>query len=145
MAGSRAESVETVVKDCREVIAADGVSRESLAGVLAALEGLAAETGLWTAEAYPPPEPEEPQARYLISEDPDQSFALYLNLMRPGKRVPPHNHTTWACIAAVEGCEHNHLYERLDDGATPGHAEVRRTDTVRVEPGHLSHSSWNSC
>ena len=135
MAGSRAESVEIVVKSCRDVIAAEGVSRESLAGVLAALEGLAAQTGLWNAEDYPPPEPEELQSRYLISEDPDQSFALYLNLMRPGKQVPPHNHTTWACIAAVEGCEHNHLYERLDDGATPGRAEVRQTDTVRVEPG----------
>jgi predicted metal-dependent enzyme (double-stranded beta helix superfamily) len=135
MAGSRADNVEIVVKSCRDVIAAEGVSRESLAGVLAALEGLAAQTGLWNAEDYPPPEPEEPQSRYLISEDADQSFALYLNLMRPGKRVPPHNHTTWACIAAVEGCEHNHLYERLDDGATPGRAEVRQTDTVRVEPG----------
>ncbi len=131
----RAERVEAVVAGCRDVIAAEGVSRESLARVLAALEALAAETGLWGADAYPPPESEERQVRYLISEDPDQSFALYLNVMRPGKRVPPHDHTTWACIAAVEGCEHNHLYERLDDGATPGHAEVRRTGTLRVEPG----------
>ena len=28
------------------------------------------------------------------------------------------------------------MYERLDDGATPGRALIRESTTVRVEPGH---------
>ena len=50
--------------------------------------------------------------------------------------MAPHNHTTWACVAAVEGCEYNYLYDRLDNGKVPGTARLRESATVRVGPGH---------
>jgi predicted metal-dependent enzyme (double-stranded beta helix superfamily) len=130
----REPKVEELIRFAKAAVAEGGVTRPTLARVLERLRGLAAERGLWSAERFPPPPEGERQARYLVHEEPDRSFALYLNVMRPGKRIPPHNHTTWACIAAVEGCEHNYLYDRLDDGSVEGRADIRERELVEVDP-----------
>lgn len=127
--------IDAVVERARSIVTNEGVTRASLAKVLDAIKELAALPDRWSAAKYVDPEPQERQARYLLRSDDDDGFTLYLNVMRPGHKVPPHNHTTWACIAAVEGSEHNTLYDRIDGGKGAGPAKLKIAREVEVQPG----------
>jgi predicted metal-dependent enzyme (double-stranded beta helix superfamily) len=133
-AGARREAVGATVARVKAALAKGPLARPVLAEVLAEVRALASRHELWSPEDYPGPDEQTRQARYLIQEDADKRFALYLNVMLPGRHIAPHNHTTWACIAGVEGEEHNHVYRRVDDGAVPGHAELVESDLIVVGP-----------
>ena len=121
--------------DIAKQATANGVTRAQLDTVLSALIELASHKQWWSGKLYPGAAQAGLQARYLIHAEPDSTYALYLNVLKPGKRTTPHNHTTWACIAAVEGVENNYLYDRTDDGSQPGVATVVKVGEHPVAPG----------
>lgn len=131
----RTRLAEKLVTETRALSDAQELSRDSLDNIRSQLQALAAKRELWSEADFPPPAEGELQNRYLIAAEPGGGISLYLNVVRSGKRVPPHDHTTWACIAAVEGVEHNMFYTRTDDGAIEGKATLKMDRVVAVGPG----------
>lgn len=135
-AAERGCQVAMLIADTRKLVDSAPIDREVLDGIRARVLELAAHKEIWCETDFPSPAEGEKQNRYLIGQEGRRGISLYLNVMRGGKRIPPHNHTTWACVAAVEGVEHNTLYDRLDDGSIPGKAQVRPRETIAVGPGN---------
>lgn len=125
----RTATVAATVERIRAIAASQGVTRASLEAIKAEMLELASHENLFPSANFPPPPVGEIGAqRYLLQEDADHRFALYLNALNPGNSSKPHNHTTWAVVVSVEGQEHNTVYRQV-----PGALEVERE--IMVEPG----------
>ncbi len=135
IAEQRSRDVAALIADTRAIMAAGTFDRTALGRVRERVLGIAARGDFWSEAEFPSPPEGEDQDRYLVGQEGDDGISLYLNIMKVGKRIPPHNHTTWACIAGIEGVEHNTLYDRLDDGSEPGKARIEPRETIAVEPG----------
>jgi len=133
---TRDAMAQTLIAQSNEILAEGPIDPRRLDRIKAALSKLSDCTALWSESDFPDPDVSEKQNRFQIAQDADSGLTLYLNVMRPGKRIPPHNHTTWACISAVKGAETNTLYERLDDRSVPGKAQLRETAVVELKPGN---------
>jgi len=106
----------------------------AVATIKTILASLAAQRHLWELEDFPIPAGQV-WGVYEVSEDPDGRFALYASAARPGHAQPPHNHTTWACIAGVYGVEVNRLYKIVDGGAMPGPARIELAAEIPLGKG----------
>ncbi|WP_211231650.1 cysteine dioxygenase family protein [Ottowia thiooxydans] len=132
---SRDSLVQSTIERIRQIHRDDGITRESLASTAKILEELAENKALFSLELYPPPASGEGSHRFELYTQPDQSYALYLNVQHPGKNSVPHDHKTWAVITAVQGQEINRIYRRTDDGADPQYAKLELEREVLVEVG----------
>jgi predicted metal-dependent enzyme (double-stranded beta helix superfamily) len=135
--GERRAAVTTLLDDVRRIVAAQGVTRAALDAISERLLTLASQdAALFSAEDFPPPQAGsgDTSTRYRLNPGED-GFALYLNSLLPGKTTIPHNHDTWAVIAALEGEEVNRVYNRTDDRSDPEHATLDLEREVVVRPG----------
>ena len=136
MAPARAAAVSAAMDRVKSIERTQGVTRPALEAIKVELMALAARQDLFPAAEYPPPpEGEKGSRRYLLQEDPDGRFAIYMLALNPGNSTKPHDHTTWAVVTAVEGQELNKVYRRVDDGSLPGQARLEQVREVMVEPG----------
>jgi len=128
LAEERRARVREALAEVRAVAATSQVPQgAAVEQIKQALAGLAARKHLWDLRDFPIAAGQL-WGVYEISEDEDGRFALYASAAHPGHAQPPHNHTTWACIAGVTGVEINRLYRVLEGGqqAGPGRVEMAR-------------------
>ncbi len=132
----RHDITQQFIADAKAIIAEGAMDRARLDRIKNRLMDIAARKDLWAEDDFPAPTPEEKQNRFFVADDSDTGLTLYLNVMQPGKKIPPHNHTVFACIAAVEGAEQNNIYERVDDGSVEGKADLKLREEVDLRPGN---------
>jgi predicted metal-dependent enzyme (double-stranded beta helix superfamily) len=126
---ARTAAIAATMGRIRAIEAREGVTRQALAMIETELQALARQERLFPTGEFPPPEGgKKGSNRYLLEEQPDGRFALYMNALNPGNETKPHDHTTWAVVVAVEGQELNKVYRR-----EPGRLVVDRE--IMVEPG----------
>ena len=132
----RAARVAATVDRIRAIERDQGITRAALAEMQVELMSLAAEPLLFPTAEFPPPADGRPgSTRYLLQWDDDHRFALYMVALNPGNETKPHDHTTWAVIAAVDGQELNRVWQRIDDGSDPQRCALALEREVMVEPG----------
>ncbi len=137
IAPARTAAVAAAMDRVKQIERSQGVTRPALEAIKAEMLKLAANESLFPAAEFPPPPAgEKGSKRYLLQEDPDGRFALYMLALNPGNSTKPHDHTTWAVVTAVEGQELNKVYRRVDDGSQAGHARLEQVREVLVEPGN---------
>ena len=135
-APARTAAVAAAMEKVKSIELGQGVTRASLDAIKVEMLALAGQESLFPASEFPPPPAgEKGSKRYLLQEDPDGRFALYMLALNPGNSTKPHDHTTWAVVTAVEGQELNKVYRRADDGTQEGHARLEQVREVMVEPG----------
>ena len=133
---ARAAAVAAAMDRIKGIEREQGVTRASLDAIKSEMLELAANEAMFPAAEFPPPPAGETGSkRYLLQEEPDGRFAVYLLALNPGNETKPHDHTTWAVVTSVEGQELNRVYRRVDDGAEAGKARLELVREVMVEPG----------
>ena len=130
-------AIRACLDDVKAHVAAHGAGRAALEGVKTLLLQLAARRDLFRYERFPVLGRERGRrgSVYLLDEEDDRAFALFAVSGVEGNMSPPHDHTTWAVLAGVEGEEVNRFYDRLDDGREEGRAEIRERGQATVTAG----------
>jgi len=133
---ARQTRVKAAMQSIENLLGEAAPDRQTLEAISGKLQELAGHPELFPAEDFPPPSPDTgaSSSRYLLGQEKDR-YALYINVMNPGKNTKPHNHGTWAVIAALRGEELNRIYHRTDDGSNPEHAELEQIREYVVKPG----------
>ena len=133
-AAQRDAAVAATIAEVRAIETRDGVTRAALERVKQVLAALARRTELFPEAHFPAPGPDETQTLYLLSEDPDRRYALYVYRPKPGRETPAHNHTTWAVVAGISGDEPNRAFERVT--GADGRPALRALHEITVGPGN---------
>jgi predicted metal-dependent enzyme (double-stranded beta helix superfamily) len=133
LAAERERAIAACLGDVRSILGGAGVNRAALERVKGRLLALAARRDLFSFAQFPLRH--ERSTMHLLAEDEGDGLALYAVAAQGESATPPHDHTTWAVVVGIEGEEMNQLWRRVDDGASPGKAELEPIEETLVAPG----------
>jgi predicted metal-dependent enzyme (double-stranded beta helix superfamily) len=127
------------VQDVRAAVADHGKDREAVvAAVTPRMEALAADQS-WVPAAAREADEQQGFGIVVLHEEPDDApgggFLVETICWAPGRGVAPHDHQTWGIVVGLDGEEVNVDWKRIDDGATPGHADLELAQETLVTKG----------
>ena len=135
MKQTRQQAIDDMLATVRPALDG-GASIAGLEIAKTALMALCEREELFTLDDFPGPVGDQTERTYLVHEDSDGRYALYVNSGGPNQSASPHDHGgSWAIVAAVFGEEAHRLY--VDDaGAEPdAPPAIRQVAEILVKPG----------
>lgn len=73
---------------------------------------------------------------HTVYRDPETDFNVLVHVYEAGKTGPPHDHgTSWGVYGQAVLHTDMTMWERTDDGARDGHADIKARETIRLDPG----------
>jgi len=70
--------------------------------------------------------------------DPDHGFVINAVVREPNRKGSVHDHAdAWVLYGVLDGYESLERYDRLDDGKTPGHADIRLASVTTGSQGKV--------
>jgi predicted metal-dependent enzyme (double-stranded beta helix superfamily) len=143
-------SIDQLVADLRQISSESNDERHILSRGRTVVRRAALSKAIWAEGRMYRADPTQGFGVHLLHEEHDHALAVLAVSWLPNHGTPPHNHGTWALVAAVDGPERNDFFERVDDGSRPGYAELKKIGEKRFEPGEVIampsstiHSVWN--
>lgn len=130
-------SLEDYIHDIRDITSAESQVSVITERIKPLAQRLAA-TPDWFKPEYRETDPEQGFGVHILHEERDHTLAVFVFAWAPGNGTNPHNHKTWAVVAGIEGQEHEVNYRRLDDGSTPGFAQLEQTFEETLTPGMVA-------
>jgi predicted metal-dependent enzyme (double-stranded beta helix superfamily) len=142
-------TLEQYVNDLRAITAKE-TDPVKITDLVAPCAKKFAQSAEWFCPEYRVCDAEQGFGVHMLHEEPNHDLAVFLVSWLPDRGTTPHNHKTWAVVVGLEGEEQEISFNRLDDGATPGFADLERGceqvitagDITRCYPEHI-HSVWN--
>ena len=132
----RKNQVEQSIGEIRKCLS-DGLTVEKIDQAKQIMLELAANQEIFNWQEFPLPDDDEIFKTYLVHQDEDGGYALYVNSSLPGQHSPPHDHGgSWAIVAAVEGEELHRVYQLNDDRQVDDVSPVKQVGEILVKPGN---------
>jgi predicted metal-dependent enzyme (double-stranded beta helix superfamily) len=119
-----------------EAIMSDGIDIPVLEAAKQIMLELCEKSELFPRDDFPIPDNGLHERTFLIYENSDGGYALYVNSGISGQSSPAHNHGgSWAIVAAIEGEETHRLYVDEGNDTHSETAAIRQLTELVVKPG----------
>jgi predicted metal-dependent enzyme (double-stranded beta helix superfamily) len=129
-------TLQQFIIDARQLAAATR-DEKALLSQLRPLARQAALSNDWRNARHYNADTEQGFGVHVLHDEPDHSLFIAALSWLPGRGAPAHDHGTWAVVVGVDGPEKNIFWERADDGAKPGYAELRKIGEKVCEVGDV--------